>query len=191
MKLRLVFPALVLVCASAVAGAQEPSAYVVGMLQGGGKPVTMKPSALTPDFHAVQIKTAGGGGGNGLMDMIMSPMMMMMGMMGSMGGESDGKDEPPFALFSALELSWTTGETQAFLGQTYLVTYKMDMDMAAMSKIGPKTGGDLSNADMRLQLVRADAIQTLTPRPDVTPAAYIQMLKVPKPVAKPQKPAKA
>lgn len=188
MKLRLALPAFI-ICLASLAPAQDAS-YVTNMLQGGGKPLTMKPSALTADFHAIELKTGGGGGGpEGLMEMIMSPMMMIMGMMGSMGGESS-KEDPPFALFSAMGLSWTTGETQAFLGQTYLVTYKLDLDFAKLSKMS-SAPSDLSNMDLRLQLVRADAIQSFTPRPDVTPAAYIQMLKSPKPTpAKPPKPAK-
>ncbi|MEA2553672.1 MAG: hypothetical protein QOJ65_1848 [Fimbriimonadaceae bacterium] len=156
------------------------------MLDGGGRPLTMKASALTSDYRAMQIKTAGAGGGGGLMDMIMSPMMMMMGAMGGMG--SNDKDQPPFGLFTAMDLSWTTGETQSFFNQNYLVTYKLDLDMAALAKMGPKPK-DMTNMDLRLQLVRTDAIQSFTPRPDITREAFVEMLKMPTPPPPPAKPA--
>lgn len=155
------------------------------MLQGGGKPLTMKASALTSDFHAISIKAAGGDGG-GLMDMMMSPMIMLMGAFGGMSqGPDKNGDQPPLGLLAAMGLSWTTGETQSFFGQTYLVAYKLDMDLAGMAKMDPKAR-DFSNMDLRLYMIRTDAIQSFSPRPDITPAAFMQMLKGPPPV-----PAKA
>jgi hypothetical protein len=158
------------------------------MLDGGGRPLTMKASALTSDYRAMQIKTGGAGGGaGGFMEMLMSPMMMM----GAFGGASNDKDQPPFGLFTAMDLSWTTGETQSFFNQNYLVTYKLDLDMAALAKMGPKPK-DMTNMDLRLQLVRTDAIQSFTPRPDITREAFVEMLKMPTPPppAKPAAPAK-
>lgn len=156
------------------------------MLQGGGKPLTMKATALTSDYHAVAIRMAGGNGGGGIMDMLMSPMMMIMGAFGGAmsGGTDSGKsdNQPPFGLLSAMGLSWTTGETQSYFGQTYLVTYKLDMDMTSMATMDPKTK-DFSNLNLRLELVRTDAFQSFSPRPDVTPEAFAKMLKGPPPAA--------
>ena len=182
MRLKSLVP--ILFCATCVAHGQDA-------FQGGGKPLTMKATALTADFHAVQIKMSGAGGG-GLMDMIMSPMMMMMGALGSMGGE--GSDMPPTGFLTAIDLSWTTGETQTLFNQNYLVVYKLDMDFAAMSKMKPDNR-DLSSMDMRLSYLRTDGIQSFSPRPDITPEMYMKMLKAPPPPPaekpKPTKPAKA
>lgn len=157
------------------------------MLQGGGKPLTMKASALTADYHAVAIKMAGGEGGGGLMDMLMSPLMMLAGAFGGAMGGSDGKsdNQPPYGLLTAMGLSWTTGETQSYFGQTYLVTYKLDFDMMSMSSMDPKTK-DFSNLNMRMILVRTDAFQSFSPRPDVTPEAFAKMLKGPAPTVAPK-----
>lgn len=166
-------------CSATFALAQDTTA---GMAQ---VDMTMKPSALTAEYKALVIKQAGAGGG--IMDMLMSPMMMMMGALGSMG--QDKADEPPFALLSAMDLSWTKGETQGFWGQTYLMVYRIDMNLQDIAKMGESP--DLTNANMRLQFIRTDSIQSMTPRPDVTPELFLKMLKAPPKAAKPApKPAK-
>ena len=167
-------------CVAATAFSQDATP---GMVQ---VEMTLKPSALTGDYKALVIKQAGAAGG-GLMDMLMSPMMMMMGALGSMGQEKG--DEPPFALLTAMDLSWTKGETQTFWGQTYLMVYKVDMNMQEISKMGDSP--DLTNSNMRLQFIRTDSIQSIVPRPDVTPELFLKMLKAPPKPAKPaSKPAK-
>lgn len=157
------------------------------MLQGGGKPLVMKASGLTTDYHAVSIKLGGEGGG-GFMDMLMSPIMMLAGAFGSaMSGSDKADNQPPVGLMTAMGLSWTTGETQTYFGQTYLVTYKLDFDMGSIATMDPKSK-DFSNMNLRLFLVRTDSFQSFSPRPDVTPDAFYKMLKGPTPSA-PQKPA--
>ena len=156
------------------------------LLKGGGFAAVMKPSDLPADFVAAKISTDGAaGGGGGLMDMIMSPMVMMMGALGGgMGG--DDKMGPMMAVMGAMELSWSSGQTTTVNGQTFLVTYKATMDMASMA--GMEKKDDLSDTVLRLNLVRLDAIKTLTPRPDVTKADFVKLLstKMPKkPAAKP------
>jgi hypothetical protein len=183
MALRRFLPLLAVIAIAPMGLCQDAQS----MLQGGGKPLTMKASALTSDYHAVAIQMAGGNGGGGIMDMLMSPMMMIMGAFGgAMSGGADTKsdNQPPFGLLSAMGLSWTTGETQSYFGQTYLVTYKLDMDMTSMATMDPKTK-DFSNLNLRLTLVRTDAFQSFSPRPDVTPEAFAKMLKGPTPAPKP------
>ena len=172
---RLLLPVLAACALSSFAFAQDNQ-----MFQGGGAPLTMKPTDLTPQFHAMTLATASGSG-NGLLDMIMSPMMMMMGALGAMGGQAQSEG-PPMSLLTAMSLSWTTGQTQAYFGQTFLVTYKLDVDLDTIGK-----AKDLTSSNLRMTLVRVDTIQAFTPRPDITPTMYLQMLKVPKPAA----PAKA
>jgi hypothetical protein len=170
MRFRTFIPSIALFVVASVASAQGAQE----MLQGAGKPLTLNPDGLTGNFRAAQIKSTTAGS-NGLMDMLMNPMMMIMGALGSMGGES--KDAPPTALLTALDLSWTTGETQSFFGQTYLVIYKLDFDPSKMAT-APK---DLSTLLLRLQYMRTDTIASVTPRPDITPADFMKMLKTPLP----------
>ena len=145
------------------------------MLQGAGRPLTLKPDGLSDQYKAIVIKTTVQGE-NGLMDMIMSPMMLIMGAMGGMMG-GDSKDQPPVALLTAMDLDWTTGETQSLFGQTYLVIYKLDFDLSKMTA-QPK---DLSALELRLQFIRTDTIASMSPRPDITPVEYMKMLKTPLP----------
>jgi len=144
------------------------------MLSGFGHPLTLKPDGLGLNYKAVQIKSTVNGS-NGLMDMIMSPMMMILGAMGGMGGD---KDMPPMALLTAMDISWTTGETISMFGQNYLLVYKLDMDMSKLASGPPK---DLSDLSLRLQFVRTDTIASFSPRPDITPPDFMKMLRTPLP----------
>lgn len=159
-----------LICAAGLGLAQNTK----GLLDGGGFAVTIKAADLPEGYGAVKIKSGGGGG---LMDMLGSPMMMIFGMMGAMGG--GGGNEPPMGLFSALDLSWTRGDTVSVMGNRFLVTYKLDLDMAEMAKMGETKSMDFSGLDLKLMLVRPDSIQSISPRPDITKEAFVALLAAP------------
>ena len=177
MRCRALIACLAVVSLSCVVCAQDGPQ----MLGGFGHPLTLKPDGLAANFKAVQIKSTVANS-NGLMDMLMSPMMMLMGALGGMGGND--KDTPPVALLTAIDISWTTGETASLFGQNYLLVYKLDFDMAKLAA-APK---DLSDLSLRLQFVRTDTIASFSPRPDITPAEFMKMLKTPLP--KPSEPGK-
>lgn len=177
MRCRALIACLAVVSVSCVTYAQDAQQ----MLSGSGHPLTLKPDGLASNFKAVQIKSTIANS-NGFMDMLMSPMMMLMGALGGMGGND--KDAPPVALLTAMDVSWTTGELIMFFGQSYLVVYKLDFDMAKMAS----TPKDLSDLNLRLQFVRTDTIASFSPRPDITPAEFMKMLKTPLP--KPSEPGK-
>lgn len=179
MRFRTILPSIVLVACAALAPAQD----IEQMLKGAGKPLTLNPDGLGMNFKAVQLKSTVAGG-NGFLDMLMNPLMMMMGALGGMGGGSN--DGPPTAILTAIDLNWTTGEMEQFFGQTYLVVYKLDFDISKMASAPPK---DLSSLNLRLQFVRTDTIASITPRPDITPAEFMKMLRTPLPKnAEPPKP---
>jgi hypothetical protein len=177
MRFRTFVGSISLLALASVSLAQD----AMNMLGGAGNALTLKPDGLANTFKAVQIKSTSGGQ-NGLLDMIMSPMMMIMGAFGGMAG-GEKSDGPPFGLMAAMELSWTTGQTQQFFGQHYLVAYKLDLDMGKLASATK----DFTDLDLRLHFIRADTIASFSPRPDITPAMFMQMLRTPPP-SKPAEP---
>jgi len=175
MRFRNLIFASVILGAACIAPAQDATFY-----QGGGHPLTLKADGLSDNFHAIQLKSGTGSSGGGFMDMLMSPLMMMMGALGGMGGQS--QDTPPMALITALDITWTTGEVQTLFGQSYLVAYQLDVDVETLSKTK-----DITAAELRLHFIKTDSLTSITPRPDITPAVYMKMLKTP--IPKPPAPA--
>lgn len=145
------------------------------LLNDGALPSKIAPAEIPTDFRAVRIKVQGGGGG--IMDMLGGGLFGMMGMLGGMmGGQSDG---PPMEFINALELSWSNGDTISVLGNTFLITYKIDLGLAEMAGMDEKKE---FKPDLRLILVRTEAIQTFTPEPSITKQKYLDALaKAPKP----------
>lgn len=93
------------------------------------------------------------------MEMLMNPVMALLGGLESMGGEKP-KDENPMLLMENLNLSWTTGEVIPLQIGDYLVTYK------AAATDAMKGDLDARYLTLRLNLVRADQIKNMVPRPD-------------------------
>lgn len=177
--------ALFFVVATSMASAQD----IGGLDDGSSLPQTMKSSGLTSNFKAFKIKVQGGSGG--LMDLMAAPMMMMGGIFGAMGGAQDKSEQEGMGLMTAIGLCWSTGETRVMFGQRFLVTYKLDMDFTDMMKMDATKNRDISNTDLRLELVRTDAIVSIMPRGDITPSAFMQMLRLPAPSKPAEAPAPA
>lgn len=181
MRFRTTLTTIALIAVTSLTFAQDPQE----MLRGSGHPLTLRPDGLGMNYRAIQIKSTVAGS-NGFLDMLMNPMMMLMGALGSMGGTE--KDGPPTALLTALDITWTTGATEQFFGETYLVVYKLDIDLTKMSAGPPK---NLEDTNLRLSYIRTDTIASITPRPDITTVDFMRLLRTPLPkAAEPAEPSK-
>jgi hypothetical protein len=159
------------------AAALSSSAFSMGqsmtlmdLMKGDKVPLTMMADKIPDGYMAMKIKTPGGGGG--LMDLLGGTMGMMMG---ALGGGSDMAQSSPL---QAMEVSWTKGEMVTMSGAAFVLTYKMDIGMAEMAGFGDREDA-LQKTPMRLVLVRMDAIQSISPLPDLTRERFYDMLKKP------------
>jgi hypothetical protein len=143
------------------------------LVRGEKLPAKLEISKIPEEFKAVKIKQAGSGGGGGLFDMFGGGMMMMMGMMGGMGGDSK---EPPFALFNALEVSWTKGDVAKISNQDYLITYKLDLGLADMMASSENIAKPPKIEHVTLVLVKTDTIISMTPQTSLTREAFAEVL---------------
>jgi hypothetical protein len=151
----------------AIASAQEVT--MAEILKGTRFPLTLQASAIPDGYTAVKIKA----GEANMLDMIGGPFGMMMGMLGSMGGQGSAPELEPLL---AMEMSWSNGDMATINGQPFLVTYKIEMEPADMMAMGDKEAS-FDKMPLKMTLIRLDSIKSMTPRPDLTPARFVEMLK--------------
>ena len=150
-------------------GIQGPFAAI---LRGGGYPWALRVSEIPPDFMAAKITSETAGY---LDSMMTSPWMMM-----AMGGQGSS-DNATLNVIGALDLSWSRGDVTIVDGRSFLVTYKVALDL---SEIGMLSGAaSFANARLRLTLIRTDTIKSIIPRPDMTRAQFqaLMVMAIPKP----------
>jgi len=161
------------VAIAATAVLLSPSAFALAqgisfgdLFKPNGIPTQIKVSGIPADMHAVSVQTSGSSG---------SPMDAFTGywplmLMGSMMSSQNNQAPQEAALMGAMEMmgvSWTKGDVVSVQGHDYLVTYKMSLSLAGLSS-GPPTFPD----HLDLMLVRNDYVQSIQPKPDITPESY-------------------
>jgi prepilin-type processing-associated H-X9-DG protein len=135
----------------------------------GDRAATVLPSEIKPEWKALRLTVSQSGGGGGIMD-------MLMGMMGGLLGAGAGAAKPGsgMEIMTLGAISWVTGETTKMFDQDFVVTYKIDLDMAVMEN--PATPPDFTKLPLRLTLVNAKSISTITPLPDMTREKFLEFL---------------
>lgn len=155
-------------------GIQGPFAAI---LRGGGYPWALRVSEIPADFMAAKISSEG----SSPFDSMMTPMMML-----GMSGQG-GPDTGMMTILGALDLSWSRGDVTIVDGRSYLVTYKVGLDLSEMSML--TNVESFANTMLRLTLVRTDSIKSIIPRPDMTRAQFqtlmVMRIQRPKPIAVP------
>lgn len=141
------------------------------LIRGSGFAPVMKPVEMPDNFVAFKLVTDGAGAGGGLMDMFTNPMFMMMS---AVGGGTSERDMQGFSVVTALDLSWSSGITVEYGEHRFLVTYKATLD--PMDLAGMDKRDNFADLNLKLTLVRVDAIRTVTPRPDMTRQRFVELL---------------
>ncbi len=119
---------------------------------------------LPDDYQAVSIRTASDASLFG--EMFSSPMGLIM-MYGSIGGGNGNSQQGQvMRLLDASAISFTKGETTEVQGAKFLITYKIELNVAETQSMMENHSEPL----MELVLVRFDTIKALAPKPDFTKA---------------------
>lgn len=129
---------------------------------------SMKPADIPDGFRAVKIKVPGDAG---IGDMFGGMFGLMGFAMRSGGGGEGGEQEQQMQLLSVLDASWTKGDAVTLGGETYLVTYRMDLGLAEMA------AEKMPEIELRLHLVNWKSISMISPMPHVTKQRLIDLSK--------------
>lgn len=157
------------------------------VMSGTNLRLTMKPADLPDTYKPVRLKSGSAGGG-GLMDMfsaMLSPVAMILG---------SGQDVEGATLMGVADLSWTDGSVVKVQGKDFIVTYKWNLDLNAMSlqskaEDQEKAKSDaLKNMELSLTLVSVDGLTSITPVANFTKADLLKVMEMPI-KAKPAEPA--
>lgn len=153
---------LTTLCAAGLAIAASAQQVSFTDIAGGtAAPTSIKISALTNDFKAMRIHSAGEQS-QGMMGSLSSMLMMagaasknsdqLMGSMMQIGGLGD--------------VMWTKGQTLTLAGHEFLIAYHVNtgIDPASMA-----SGNAKLVADLTLNLIRTDTITTVAPDPNMSP----------------------
>ncbi len=155
----------------AIVAAQD--SRIADLLSGGRFPATMKVKELPEGYQAVRLKVGGSTGPESFLGAIMPAIVS-----GMMGDGSDPRGRAAVELFGMMDIVWTSGEEISMAEGTYLVTYRLDTDLAAVERLS-KPGG--AATPLRLDLVRTSAITSISPRPDITRESWLKAITPPGP----------
>ncbi len=159
MNLKPLYCGLALFVVISAGAAQTPEFSLGDALSGQTMPLTFKPSYIPGDFRAVKICQAGTGQVFG-MNAVEIPKAPM-GAAASM-------------FLEILPISWTNGKMVTIAGETFLVTYGVDL--------GPNTLKAMTGAkkvpsfSLRLRLIKTTEIGSITPLPEWNKSKYLRAM---------------
>ncbi|AIE87366.1 hypothetical protein OP10G_3998 [Fimbriimonas ginsengisoli Gsoil 348] len=153
-----------------IAQGVETDPAISGLLSGLRVPLTMQAADLSADYHAVRISTGAAP------DPVAGMLPFMMLGVSTTGGAQN------LDLQKALALSWTKGDIVLVGAERFLVSYKLDLNPVDFVMRTARVPGQEAEkpaplpTDLRLALVKLNAIQEIEYAPKMTPDNFRRIL---------------
>lgn len=140
----------------------------------GAHPAVIVPRDLPDSFKAVKITVSN----NGDPAASLTPYMLL----GMQSSSANSGPRPEF--LRLLDESWTDGSNYMLYGQSYLITYRLDMTLMDYMRLNsPRPGTtegmpatQMGPMHMKMVLIRTDSIQSISPDPDLSKEAMLKIL---------------
>ena len=170
--MRNIFSAVVFalcLCLACPISAQAPTGPLERTLSGEfGQPV-IRYNELPDDLKAVDLNL----GGLADMEALYSPYA------GVTAGLRGGSPDLIQRVSAYLSCYWTTGKAIEWRGAEYIVAYRADVPRPTLGYSGDSPAvatNPLSLQTLRLRVLRADQIASMTPRPDLTKSGWLAVV---------------